>query len=880
MRTIRALWHRVHALIYARRGERDFDRELASHIEMHTEDGMRAGLSREEARRRAMVRLGGAEQTRQAHRERRTLTWLEIALQDVRYAMRGFRLNPVFAATAIVTLALGIGAATAVFSAVNRILFRALPYANPDRLVSVGLTAPIIPQEFMLGGSYYDWRDHQKPFSALTSETGVNGCDLTERNPAHLACASVEASFLPTLGVSPIRGRNFLPEEDRPHGAKVALLSYSLWAGHYGRDPSVVDRTIDLDGSPVRVIGILPPDFEMPSLEPADLLVPEALDEAAERKADPGRVLYAYARLKPGISVPQAVAQLQPVFNYSLSLAPPRFRSEVHLRVRSLRDRQMQGARLSAWILLGAVFALLLIACANVAGLQLTRAAAREREHAVRAALGASRGRLVCQSLTESALLAFFGMIAGWALATALLRIFIRLAPSSLPFLGQARLDLRILLFTFALAFFSGFLFGLASALRKPRPVALTARTAVTSARGRLRRFMVAAQIAASVVLLAGAALLVRSFVNLQSQPLGIDSHGVLTAGISLNRYRFPSAQARMQFFLQAETALRRVPGVSQVALSDSLPPGGYSHQQIFGVMQVAGRPPLSGGTGGMVAWRWVTPSYFSALDIPILRGRPFTNEQRTSTAHPLILSSLLAARLFPGQDPIGQQVRPVPDGPWYVVQGVAADVKNGGLTGDEEPEYYLLRRNLVDDWQSYPSASFILRSDLPPKAISPWIQSQIAAIDPTVPVEIEKLSGRIGSFAARPRFETALLSFFAFIGLAMAAIGLYGVLAYVTAQRTQEIGVRMALGASRASVLRLVIGDGMRLVLSGGVIGLAAALFVTRILKSLLFSVAPRDPLSFIAVSLLLAFVSLIATVLPARRAAAVDPGQALRAE
>ena len=322
------------------------------------------------------------------------------------------------------------------------------------------------------------------------------------------------------------------------------------------------------------------------------------------------------------------------------------------------------------------------------------------------------------------------------------------------------------------------------------------------------------------------------------------------------------------------------MPGVSQIALSDSLPPGEHSHEQIFSIIQVAGRPPLTGGTGGMVAWRWVTPAYFSALNIPILRGRPFTEDQRTSTDRPIILSSLLARRLFSAQDPIGQRIRPVPDGPWYTVQGVAADVRNTGLTRAEEPEYYLLRRNLVEDWQSYPSSSFLLKTDLPPSAVSAWIQSRIAAIDPTVPVTIETLSQRVGSFADRPRFETALLSFFAIIGLIMAAVGLYGLLAYVTAQRTQEIGVRMALGASRASILRLVIADGMRLVLFGGAVGVTAALFVTRLFKALLFNVAARDPLSFIAVCLLLLIVAILATLLPARRAASVDPSHALRAE
>src|SRR5579863_6097508 len=336
MHRLRALWIR---LVHAKRNRRAFEAELEAHLALDIENGVRSGLSASQARRQALVRYGGLGQARQTYRERAGLPLVETILQDGRYALRGLRRNPLFAVTAILTLALGIGATAAVFSVVDRILFRSLPYAHPDRLVSVGLTAPIIPQEFLMGSSYYTWRDNQTPFSAFTSETGVNACDLTEHNPAHLGCASVEANFLPALGVAPILGRNFLPEEDRPNGPRVALISYSLWTSHYGRDPAIVNRQLDIDGSQVRVIGVLPADFEMPALEQADILVPQALDEAEQRKADPGRVMYAFARLKPGITIAQAEEQLRPVFNYSLSLAPQRFRSEVHLRVRSVRDR-------------------------------------------------------------------------------------------------------------------------------------------------------------------------------------------------------------------------------------------------------------------------------------------------------------------------------------------------------------------------------------------------------------------------------------------------------------------------------------------------------------------------------------------------------------
>jgi putative ABC transport system permease protein len=874
IRDLRALWLR---LVRGRSASSDFEAELQSHIEMHTDEGVRAGFTPEAARRAALLRLGGVDQARQSYRERATLAWLEAFRHDIRYALRGFRRSPVFAVTAVITMALGIGATTAVFSVVDRILFRSLPYSDPDRLVSVGLTAPIIPQEFVLGAWYYQWRDHPLPFTSLSSEAGEYSCDLTDHSPAHLSCVAVEAGFLPMLGVSPILGRNFLPEEDRPKGPKAALISYGLWTSRYGRDPGIVNRLIDIDASKVRIVGVLSRDFEMPALEHADILVPQAVDESA---AGADRVMFGFARLKPGITTAQAVEQLRPQLDYALSKVPARFRSEVHLRVRSVRDRQMHDARQSAWVLLGAVLAVLAITCANVGSLLLTRASTREREQAVRSALGASRGRLVWQALVESLLLSVIGTLAGVAVAEGLLQLFIAISPSGMPFLQGAQLDLRIVGFAALVGLTCGVAFGLIPAFNRPRSIAYTARTQPTGARAVMRKFIVAAQIAVTMVLLAGAALLVRSFINLQTQPLGIETRGVVTARISLNRYTYTTPQSRMQFFVQAEAALRKLPGVSAEGLSDSVPPGDDRRDHIYSVMEIAGRPPITGATGGMVAWRWATPDYFRILDIPILHGRGFAEEQRTSSEHFMILSSSLAARLFAAADPIGQRVKPVPNGPWFTVEGVAANAKNSGLGEQDAPEYYQLWRAAADDWQQPHSAVLLIKTALAPGAMAPWIRTQIGTIDPTVPVDVQTMSERVGRLAARPRFETALLGFFALTGLVMAVIGLYGVVAYRAVQRTSEIGVRMALGARRVDIAQLVLVEGLRLILAGMSIGLVAALIVSRVLKSMLFSVGPGDPLSYAVVILLLATVALLATLLPARRAASVEPSVALCAE
>jgi putative ABC transport system permease protein len=867
--------------LVTRKAHREVDDELQFHLDQQIRANIAAGLPPQEAQRQAVIAFGGVERAREECHQQRPGYHIETLVQDARYAMRGFRRNPIFTVTIVLTLMLGIGATTAVFSVVDRILFRSLPYAHADRLVSVGLVAPIEPQEFMLGGSYYDWRDHQTPFAAFTSETGADPCDLTQGTPARLSCASVEASFLPTLGVHPLLGRNFTAEEDRPNAPKVALISYGVWLSHFGHDPGIVNKLIEIDGNPVRIIGVLPKDFEMPRLQAVDLMLPQALDEAEQRKADPGRVMWAFARLKPGVTIEQAKAALRPVFDYSLQLAPPQFRKEVHLQVRSLRDLQVHDVRLVAWVLLGAVIAVLLIACANVASLLAARGAGRERELAVRSALGASRARLVVQALTESIALSLAGATAGFALAELLLRIFIAIAPKGIPFLDKAEIDTRIILFTILLSLMCGALFGLAPALHKPRSQALAGRASMAISHAALRRWLVVTQIAVSMVLLAGGALLFRSFWNLQNQQLGMQTESVITARVSLGQKNYATSERQMAFFQQLESRLRYGPGVKWLAMSDSLPPGGYHHDQIYASIAVAGRPKPSGGTGGTVAWRWVTPDYFRALDIPIVQGEGFKEVELTSSGHFLVLSRFLASHMFPDQDPIGQRLQLAvgnPDDPWYTVVGVAGNVKNGGLADEDEPEYYRLRRNQPEDWNG--SSAIIVKTTLPADVMERWVRAQVATLDPTLPAEIETLQQRVSQMADQPRFQTVLVGFFAATGLVLAVIGLYGVISFLVTQRTPEIGIRIALGATRQDILRLVIGTSLRLIASGTLIGLIAALAVSRVLSSLLFSIGPHDPITFVLVTLVLVFVAIAATLIPASSAARVDPIVTLRCD
>ena len=886
MRKLRSLWFRAFG---ARRSRGDFEAELESHLALDVEDGISSGLSEQEARRRALLRLGGRESVRQAYRDRAGLPWLESSLADIRYALRGFRHSPLFAITAVATLALGIGATTAVLSVTDRILFRSLPYAQDDRLVSFGLSQSLERQEFTLGGFFFGWRAQQKPFSSVTFERGAGECNLTEQNPVQLHCARVAANFLSTLGITPQLGRTFLSEEDVPNGPHVAMISDALWQARYDRHSGVLESVIDIDGQLTHIIGVLPRDFEMPRLQQVDVLLPAQVNIAAQHteNAGIGVPLWAFARLKPGVNVAEAKAEMEPLFRRTQQWIPASLRSDFHLEVRSLRDRQMQDAYRSAWVLLGAVMAVLLIACANVAGLLLARSAARQRERAVRAALGASRERLMRQALTEAALIGIAGGVAGCMIALGLLRGFIALAPQGIPFLQHAGLDMRIVAFSAAATLACTVLFGMAPALQPAGAGSLTGRASPFASHARLRRLLVTVQIGVCVVLLSGAMLLLRSFQRLAMQNPGLQTKDVLVLNIPLASARYPDGHAYMAFYTRAEAALRQLPGVSAVGLSDSVPPDGNSwhDERRLPDLIVPGRAPVPNANVKPVVLRRVTPGYFESLQIPIVRGQKFTEAQRTNGEHPMIISQTLAAELFADQDPVGQHLQIAEYMPnrslgkyAYTIVGVAADVRNQGLAQPANPEYYILLGNDPSDWGGH--AVFELATNLPPSVVTSWASARVKQIDPTAPVKVERMTEIVNGITDRPRFETALLGYFALTGLAMAVIGLYGVMAYLAVQRTKEIGVRMALGADRAAVLRMMLAEGARMVFAGGALGLAAAWALARVLRSLLFAVGPHDPLSFIAVACLLAVVALAAMLLPARRAAAVNPVQALRAE
>ncbi len=636
---------------------------------------------------------------------------------------------------------------------------------------------------------------------------------------------------------------------------------------------------------PARVAGVLPASFELPTLQHADLLTPQIINPVGWQHGAT-RVLRVIGRLKDGVTLEAARSQLAIYFNHILSYVPAQFRKEVQFRVRSMRDRQMGGAQLAAWTLMGAVLAVMLISCANVANLLLARAASRQTEFAIRIAIGISHARLVRQMLTESLLLAISGGFLGCVLGAVLLRLVAAADPNGIPHLADVSLDGRVLAISLGLSLLAGLLFGIAPAFQRTRSEALgSSRSVAPRSSTTLKNTLVAAQIALSTVLLACAGLLVRSLWNIEAQPLGMQTNHVLTAQLVLPSGRYTKPEERVAFFNQVEQEMGQIPGVRAFGLSDSLPPGGWQRSRPLFSLEVIGRPNRGTSTAELVDWRYVSPGYFDALRIPILKGRMFHEDDRRSGVNLCILSSSLALRLFARQDPIGQHLRFGEDPTAIEIVGVVPDVKNTGLTVADSPEYYILRTHRADDTYmnvtgpvAQRTLSIVLRSQVSDPVLAELIKKDIAALDPTLPVEIQPMGRRLGELVAGPRFNTVLLLAFAALGLFLAATGLYGTVAYLVTQRTQEIGIRMSVGATPAAIGRLMLAHSAKWTIIGASIGIVSAWAATRLLSSLLFRVSAHDPITLIATIGCLLFVALLATVKPALRAAAVDPATALK--
>jgi predicted permease len=888
MRWLRAFLFRLRGLIYAPARTQstgdDFAAELESHLAMHVEDGMRAGLSAEEARRQALIKLGGAEQTRQAYRERSTLPWVESLLQDVRYGVRTLRRSPGFAIVAVATLALGIGACTAVFSLVNAVLLRSLPYGDPQRLVYLFTPNPRFkaPAE-IFGPSYGDFYDLKKQSHSFQDMTAFDQktFNLASQGAVErVGAATVDGDFFRTLQASPVLGRAIGPDDDQPGHNRVVVIGYSLWQSMFGASADVLHRSLQLDENRYQIVGVMPAEFDYPhfsdlpygnpEINATQIWVPLAL--TPQRKADHDNLNgNAIARLRPGVSPAQAQAEMSAIMAHLDLLHNAEMRGW-GAQVDSFMDNAMGPVRPLLWMLLSAVGLVLLIACGNAANLLLARAASRMRELGVRVALGAGRSRIIRQLLTESLLIGLTGGAIGVGLAFVFLRLLPRLDPGNIPRLNEASLDLRVLLFTVIVSVLTSMLAGILPALAVSR-VNLTNFLAAGQGRGatgshsRVQGALIVAETALVVVLLSGAGLLIRSYINVESVDTGFSQSTVSMNIVLDSHYRQPPL--RQAFFSNLIGKVAALPGIRAVGAVSKLP---LSNTEALTMFWVNGYPNEK---DQIAEWRFATPEYFSAMRIPLVGGRFFTNDDRPGNSPVAIVNQSFALKYFAGRNPIGGQIGYSEHSPRTVV-GVVGDVRHSSLEAPPQPQVYLPFTE-GDAW----GASTVASSMLPPQSVASAIRANLKTIDPNLAVgDIQTMGDLVSKASAQRRFQTSLLTVFAAIAFFLALVGLYGLMAYSVSRRTREVGIRMALGAQRADVALLVLRGAAFLLALGLALGLGCAWIAARVLHAWLFGVGEHDPITILTASALLVVCGLIAAYMPARRAASVDPMQALRAE
>ena len=867
-------------LIVDRAGvEREMRDEMHFHLEMEAEELTRFGAEQSEAHRLARRRFGGVARFEDEARDARGGRWLEQLRQDTRYALRVLGRGRGFVAVAVLTLALGVGANTAIFSVVRGVLLRSLPYPEPERLVAVqsvirGSPTAVSPPDFV------DWRAQAKSFSGLAayflSTTNLTGTGEPER----LTQARVSANFFDLLGVRPARGRGFLPGEDAVEAPRVAILSDGLWRRRFGAEPSIVGQTIRLDDFPTTVVGIAPPELKLPvgvdlwlttRFEPRDV----------DPRARGARWIAVVGRLASGATLAGARAEMAAIAN-RLALADPRHDGGVTSRIATLQEDLVGGVRAPLLILLGAVGFVMLIACVNVASLALGRTAARETELTVRVALGAGRGRIARQILTENLVLAIGGGIAGLALAILGTRALVALAPGDLPLVHAVHVDGVVLSFSLAVTLLSGVAFGVVPALQASRQ-GIEARLrsggrGLSLGSGRLRRVLVVTEVALAMTLLAGAGLLVRSLARLSSVDPGFRTDHLATFSVTLSPVRYPDAARQEQFTRQLETRLQRLPGVTSAGVSFALP---LTNSGFGFTFAIGGRPEVSGPEEPRAQVRIATPDYFRAMGIPIVRGRGFTARDDETAPHVILISQEAARRYWPNEDPIGQTLmtgwgRDETHRFGGTIIGIVGDVRQFSLAMAPLPEIYgpLAQRPLDE-------LSVVVHSTSPAATVLTAARETVRELDAELPIyDVRSYDDIVRESIAERRFYVTLLATFAGLALVLAAIGIYGVIAYSVQQRRRELGIRIALGATRERVIGLVMRQGMALTTAGALIGLGIAGLLTRVLRGQLYEVSATDPLTFVLVPVLLVVVALVACVVPARRAVAVDPATTIRAE
>jgi putative ABC transport system permease protein len=883
----------LRSLFRKERVGQELGEELNGFLEMAAEEKMKQGMSRKDALRAVRLERGNLEVTKEVVRSAGWESLVETWWQDLRFAIRTLRKNIGFAAVVVLTLALGIGANTTIFTVVNGVILKPLPYPQPDRLVTLwerqlsdGTVGTVAPANF------FDWREQNHSLDKMAAidpypDFILNGTG----EPQRLTGAAVSSDFFSLMGVHMALGRDFLPEEDRPGYNRVVILSYSTWLHYFGSRSDIVGRQLTLNNASYSVIGILPRDFslvskasDLQSRNQFELWTPLALASPPPPWQRGTHPLCVFARLKSGIRLQQAQTDLNQVAA-NLQRLYPADDKERGITAVPLREHVVANVRIALFTLLAAVGMVLLMACANIANLLLTRAVTRQKEIALRVALGATRNRLAQQLLTESMVLVIFGGSLGLSFACLAVPAVVRYLPADLPRASEIAVDGRVLAFTSLISLFTGILFGLLPLLQCKRVSANDSLKqngrGIAPAQSRLRSALIIGQVAVALVLLVGAGLMTKSFWTLLRVSPGFRTEQILTARLSLppqylNGYAFGTGAHRRISAFQRELLgrVRGIPGVQSAAFTAYLPLSGTNNSWAF---DVEGRPPKPPGVYDSTNYRPVSAGYFETIGIPVLRGRAFDSDDDED--HPLvvIINESMARTFWRQEDPIGQRLR-FGEPKWRTIVGVVGDVRHEGLGMKSEPEMYI-PYGQIPNVEARPT--IVLRTSIEPTNLTSALRKTVSEVDASVPLDqIETMKQIVSVSVGGQRFRTAVLLMFAILALFVASIGLYGVMSYLMTQRTREFGIRVTVGASNGALLRLVLGQAAKLVSIGICFGLVGAMLLARSIASLLYGITPFDTATFASVSILLAVVALLASYIPARRAASVDPMVALRYE
>ncbi len=876
MRTLRAWFLRAAGLFGKRKRDLELTAEVECHLQLHIDDNLRSGMSPEEARQTALLKLGGVESLKESYRERRSLPVVETILQFLRFGTRNLCRTPGFTFLAIGIFALGIGASTALFSVIDALLLRTLPFPDPQRLTMLWESDSHHPEaDEVAPTNFFDWQKHSHSFTSMGAAHPVPQNLTGEGDATQVYTLNVTAGVLPTLGVKPQLGRYFRPEEDWPQRAKVALISYGLWQERFAGDPGILGRTLRLDAEKYTIIGVMPRGFVFLN-KLVSCWTPIGLDPNA--RWNEGRYLRVVARLKPGISLATAQSELH-ALTERMAKEAPQMEAGRGALVQPLREQYVGKGRIPVLALACALGCILLIACANIAGLLLARGAARTRETAIRISLGATRWRIAAQHLTEALLLTSIGGLLGLVIAWAGTAALVRAVPETLDItsLGPVSFNGSVLSFAVVLIIGTGLMCGFAPALaatRRDPQVTLRGGNAAHSRSSHVRRAFVVVQTALALMLLIAAGLLIRSMLNLNAAPVGFDPANVLTFDLSLPDADYRSDSDKRAFFRRALDDLQALPGVQSASMVEDLPLGGLGVGTYF---YISGRPDAAPANQPVAQLRAVTPHYFATLAIPLRAGRDFTSRDTSGAPRSYIINDLFARTYFPHESPVGHTISILWNGrePGVIV-GVVGDVRYTGINNEVMPTIYW------PEWEkTFSTMNVLLKTSVPPMTLANAAARAIRRLDPELPInDIRPLTSVRDRETAAGRFLSSLLSALAGLALMLACSGLFGLLGYLVTQRTREIGIRVALGALPRQILLAVLREGAALVCVGLLLGTAFSVVANRFLRSLLYGVAPGDLATLTVVALVLLTVTSVAVLIPARRASHVDPLTALREE